>query len=73
MVGYEVLLDQASLGFFLSGFVEVSFEGHSGALLSLYFEAERISMTMVWVEIVLRLVVGLIITCGLHRYTGYSF
>ena len=45
-VGYEVLLDQASLGFFFSGFVEVSFEGHLGVLLSLYIEAERISMTM---------------------------
>ena len=83
MVGYEVLLDQASLGFFLSGLVEaceVSFEGTRGTLLgltrySLYFEAERISMAMVWVEIAQRLVVGLIITCGafIHRYTGYSF
>ena len=70
MVGYEVLLDQwyyniYGLGFYLSGFVEVIFEGTQGRC-SLYFEAERISMTMVWVEIAQRLVVGLIITCGPH-------
>ena len=43
----------------------MSFEGTRGRH-SLYFEAERIYMTMVWVEIAQRLVVGLIITCGLH-------